>query len=160
MAEEQAETTQQTAVATDTATATPEPRQAPWGADFDAEKAWKLVQNLRAEVKDLKAQIVDLGDAKKRVSELEDELSQTHAQLQVRDKEKLLAERGLPLNLIGALTGDTSDDWTEMADMLHALVGSRESQTVQPDPVQSAGETKLSGDAAQLALAKQLGIGM
>lgn len=36
----------------------------PWGADFDAEKAWKLVQNLRDENKGLKARPV-LDDASK-----------------------------------------------------------------------------------------------
>jgi hypothetical protein len=34
----------------------PDAQAKPWGDDFDAERAWRLVQNLRAEVTDLKTE--------------------------------------------------------------------------------------------------------
>lgn len=135
---------------------------APWdGETFDADRAAVLVANLRAENKDLREK------AKKaesdRITELEKALAERDAQLasarNERTKETLLVERGLPLNLIGALAGEDERAWEEMADMLKALkvegvsVGS---EKVVPDPVQSAVGATAGGDAARLALANQL----
>ena len=135
---------------------------APWdGETFDADRAAVLVANLRAENKDLREK------AKKaesdRITELETALAERDAQLasarNERTKETLLVERGLPLNLIGALAGEDERAWEEMADMLKALkvegvsVGS---EKVVPDPVQSAVGATAGGDAARLALANQL----
>jgi len=65
MTAQPAEPTQPEPTEPPVATATPEPPKSdptptepssnPWGDDFDAEKAWKLVQNLKQEVKDAKS---------------------------------------------------------------------------------------------------------
>lgn len=129
-------------------------KAAPWTAeDFDAEKAWKLVENLRGDVEKYKTranetntQVEELSAAiaelKTRAEQAETRASEAEAQLAATQKQssklRILRERGLPENLIGALTGDDEKTWTEMADMLLALKGSKDVGTVQPDPVQTS----------------------
>ena len=129
-------------------------KAAPWTVDdFDAEKAWKLVENLRGDVEKYKARANEtntqveelsaaLAEMKTRAEQAEVRASEAETQLaatqQHSSKLRLLSERGLPENLIGALTGDDEKTWTEMADMLLALKGSKDVGTVQPDPVQSS----------------------
>ena len=137
-----------------TATLNSDGKGAPWTAeDFDAEKAWKLVENLRGDVEKYKTraqetnmQVEELSAAiaelKSRAEQAEARAGEAETQLvsaqQHSTKQRLLNERGLPENLIGALTGDNEKAWTEMADMLLALKGSKDVGTVQPDPVQTS----------------------
>lgn len=147
---------------------TTEDKKAPWSEeDFDAERAWTLVQNLREENRDLKAQMSDFHAIKAEVESLktvvaqkDEALAEKTAELvQVSSratKERLLAERGLPSNILGALSGETEDEWTQMADMLKSLAGSGENKGFSPDPVQSEAKAQPSGDAARLALAHKV----
>lgn len=147
-------------------------KAAPWTAeDFDAERAWKLVENLRAEVEGLKpfkekaqaaagleAEVValkaQLEESIKTVAEREAEIAEVKT---ARFKEQLLAERGLPLNLLGALNLETEKDMREMADLLASMNGSASEQRLpMPDPVQNAQAAQPSGDALREQFAKQL----
>lgn len=119
-----------------------EPKSAPWTAeDFDAEKAWTLVTNLRAEVADLKAKsgnaetlTQENATAKAQIATLEADLAAerqkvTELSAQVegitsdRTKEKLLIERGLDSSLLEMLVGDDEAAWTAKADKLAELQG-------------------------------------
>lgn len=70
--------------------------QAPWekeGVDFDAEKAWKLVQNLREENKGLKAKNREYEDAQMSEREKADrDLAETRAEIERLTLEKTRAE--------------------------------------------------------------------
>lgn len=147
----------------------------PWDEEtFDAERAGRLVTNLKAEVESLKsdvatfkAQAEEAETVKARVAELESENAAYKQTLEEREaelsqmttrsaKEKILADRGLPLNLVTALSGDEETEWTQMADMLSSLRGSGESGGYLPDPVQQDGDTP-GGDSVELQQARALG---
>lgn len=74
----------------------PEPEQAPWekeGVEFDAEKAWNLVQNLRDENKGLKEKNRAYEDEKLSEKERADrDLAETRAQIEQLRLEKTRAE--------------------------------------------------------------------
>lgn len=102
----------------------------PWGDDFDAERAWKTITNLRDEVKDLKpfkAQAEELENANK--TELE-RIQEANTSLNERAStaEKQLAQvkaaidAGIPLEMASRLDGGTPEelaaDAKAMADLL------------------------------------------
>lgn len=170
-AERPEETTSTTATEVEESTSDGEPTSvedqdkpgAPWDGDtFDADRAAILVANLRAENKELRAKAHKAES--ERISELEALLAEREAELatarETKVKEALLVERGLPLNLINALSGAEEKQWEEMADMLKALKDAgapkQEEVKITPDPVQTATDAAPGGDAARLALANQL----
>lgn len=150
--------------------------EVPWTKEtFDAERAGRLVTNLRAEIEGLKEQLraakadaVKAVDAVKRASDLEAENTALKEQVEasqreladlktVSEKEKILSTRGLPLNLVGALNGSKTADWEQMADMLASLRGGTEQPAFKPDPVQQDAVNS-GGLSAEEALARQMGL--
>ena len=152
----------------------------PWTDEtFDAERAWTLVENLRSEVATYKQ---SLADEKQKSASYEhvvaerDQLKATvdaqAADLVKAGKEQILRDRGIPTNLISALTGDSEDQWVEMADMLKSLKGEGKSTGIEgeppagesgenkppvpPDPFQQASNPGATEEAKRLAVAKQI----
>ncbi|RSX46113.1 hypothetical protein [Bifidobacterium castoris] len=77
----------------DPAASEPQEPQNPWGDDFDADKAWKLVQHLREENKDLKDKNRAYEDEKLSEREKADrDLAETKAELDRLRLAKTLAE--------------------------------------------------------------------
>ena len=165
-------------MADSTNTETGEKQGAPWTEEtFDAKRAWDLVENLRGEVAALKQ---TLADEKQKTAELatvtaERDTLKATVEAQAGDlvkvsKEKVLRDRGLPVNLISALSGDDENSWVEIADMMKSLKGTDSGgkadgsdsepskPPVKPDPFQQATDNGagLTEDAKRLALAKQV----
>ena len=70
----------------------PKPPENPWGNDFDADKAWKLVQNLREENKGLKEKNRAYEDEKLSDKEKADrDLAEARAELEKVRQERTLA---------------------------------------------------------------------
>ena len=64
-------TTDPAPAATEPVATAPEAATPPWGDDFDAEKAWKLVQNLRADKENLQKRPVLTDDLKQKLAEFD-----------------------------------------------------------------------------------------
>lgn len=148
--------------------ATGEALDAPWKAeDFDPERAWTLVSNLRAERDELKkanaqlrTETARLAPFESRVGELENELEQVKQETgritAERVKERLLTERGLPLELLDNLTGDDEDKWRASADLFKSyFVGKNEPEKPAPDPFQAESRKGLNAEALKDAQARQ-----
>lgn len=123
-----------------TQTPAAEAEKAPWGDNFDAERAWKLVQNLRAEVAVIKADrdtVKGERDSLKSKSQaLEDEGKTELQKLQDRAEaaEKAAKEAARELNLqkvlrkhpeledfADLLTGETEEELAAKAERLAAI---------------------------------------
>ena len=138
--------------------------------EFDSERANTLVNNLRAENRQLKTQLREtrentlvleskVGELEKKYGEATEELAKRDSDLRESTKTRILAERSLPANLIAALNGDKEEEWVQMADMLSSLRGGDASERKKgyaPDPVQSQAKDP-SGDASLIQEAKALG---
>lgn len=135
-------------------------QQKPWGSDeeFDAEKAWTLIRNLREDVRQAKADkdavvqerdavVRERDQAVTRVAEFEqagsvaaDEKKAVEDQLRdertLRAKEHLLVDAGLPRDLAQNLTGD-EEAWKNTVERFVALRG-EVTQDRRPDPAQAA----------------------
>jgi len=124
----------------DVATAAPADKATPpWGSDaeFDAEKAWRLVQNLRAELAEVKTardeatekaaglekSSADLkASADKAAAEAEELRASAAAEATARAKERLLSDAGLdPAKFSQFLTGDDEAGWRAAAQTLADL---------------------------------------
>ena len=139
----------------------------PWGSDedFNPEKAWSLIQNLRSEKTELQnkmttlnnehsATLSTLSERDASIEELQAslELSEEaakqaeaeHQQLAaLRTKENLLTNAGIPASYAGNVTGDTEDDWAESVAQLAQLTANAKHEstpTPKPDPAQAANE--------------------
>ena len=138
----------------------------PWGddANFDASKAWSLIQNLRAEVDGLKtaktalaaerddalAKAQDEADALARVrveseqavKDAQEAAEQRRAELEqvstLRTKEALLVDAGLPRDLADLVNGSDEDALKTSVERLAALRGPGVAQDRRPDPAQAA----------------------
>ena len=138
----------------------------PWGddANFDASKAWSLIQNLRAEVDGLKtaktalvaerddalAKAQDEADALARVraeseqavKDAQEVADQRRAELEqvstLRTKEALLVDAGLPRDLADLVNGSDEDALKTSVERLAALRGPGAAQDRRPDPAQAA----------------------
>lgn len=147
------------------------PAGPPWGSDaeFDAEKAWTLIQNLRGDVDRLKAEkatlaqerdtaLGELGQRDKTIEELkatvqltddtakarEQELSQLTT---LRAKENLLIDAGLPRDLAPSVVGDDEEAWKSTVERFAALRGEA-AQERRPNPAQAATSPAPSADEA------------
>lgn len=90
---EQTETEDGTGTQPGEPTSEPQEPQNPWGDDFDADKAWKLVQHLREENKGLKEKNRAYEDEKLSDKEKADrDLAEAKAQLEQLRTAKTLAE--------------------------------------------------------------------
>jgi seryl-tRNA synthetase len=115
----------------------------PWGDDFDAEKAWKLVQNLRGEVADLKAAkstVEQERDALKKAKddaadEGKTELQKLQDRLEQIEKDSKAKDRDLALQKVlrkhpeleeyaDLLTGDNEEELAAKAERL-AKIGKK-----------------------------------
>ena len=149
-------------------------QQKPWGdnENFDADKAWTLIQNLRAERDQAKADrtaalterdaLARERDALNgRVAEFEadvqakaDALASKDREiadaLTLRAKENLLIDAGLPRSLAPSVVGDDEAAWQNTVQQFAQLRGDvRQERT--PDPAQAANTTTPSEDAAAKA---------
>ncbi|AYN57726.1 scaffolding protein [Arthrobacter phage DrManhattan] len=114
-------------------TAQTDAEKAPWGDDFDAERAWKLVQNLRAERDGLKTERDSLkGERDALVTErdgLKTELQTKTEELEKTSKEtarelalqKVLRKHPELEDFADLLTGDTEEELTSKAERLASL---------------------------------------
>lgn len=145
------------------------PATPPWGSDedFNAEKAWTLIQNLRSDKEALKTQNDDLASAKsdleQRVTNLESEVTTatdraTQLEASVaevtfgRRLDALAHERGLTpddVSILNIAAGD-EEDATKKLDRLAELRGAAKSveQEPTPDPAQAADPIKPSDEDA------------
>lgn len=110
-----------------------EGEKAPWGDDFDAERAWKLVQNLRTERDGLKAERDGLKTERDALVTERDGLK-TELQTKTEELEKTSKETARELALqkvlrkhpeledfADLLSGDTEEELTSKAERLAAL---------------------------------------
>lgn len=132
----------------------------PWGDDFDAEKAWRLVQNLRAEVADLKTAKTDVekerdalktakdaaaDEGKTELQKLQDRLAQIEADSKKKDRDlalqKVLRKHPELEEYADLLTGDTEDELAAKAERL-AKIGKKDGDADKPDTVELPGKPK------------------
>lgn len=107
--------------------------KAPWGDDFDAERAWKLVQNLRTERDGLKTErdalkterdgLVTERDGLK--SELQTKTEEVERTTKEKERElalqKVLRKHPELEDFADLLTGDTEEELAAKADRLAAI---------------------------------------
>lgn len=117
-----------------------EGEKAPWGDDFDAERAWKLVQNLRAERDALKTERDGLkterdtlksekdsvaNEGKSELQKLQDRLEQIEAASKAKDRDlalqKVLRKHPDLEEFADLLTGDTEEELAAKAERLSAI---------------------------------------
>lgn len=131
----------------------------PWGSaeDFNPEKAWSLIQNLRSDLDSAKAARASAStEAEAKAAELEkvraehDEfvksaeasIAERAAEVEkintLRSKELMLADAGLPRDYVDMVHGDSEDDIKTSVQRLSALRGTGETQDRRPDPAQVA----------------------
>ena len=113
---------QETATETTEPTPTPVP---PWerdGVEFNAETAWNLIQNLRADNSALRAEKAELAAAQVENAKL-----------------RALAAAGLSLDLATVVAGSTADEVEANVAVLRESIGSAPvSREVPPNPAQVA----------------------
>jgi len=134
-------------------TAQPAADKAPWTAEnFDPERAWRLVENLRGELDGLKterdalrAERQEREDAEKseterlsgRLTDAEQKLADAQRAVYL---ERALRKHSIPEDLVEFLTGDTEEEITAKAERLAALGSGSKSdedaskQGDQPNP--------------------------
>lgn len=123
----------------------PTPDPAPWESDdFDPERAWNLVQNLRGDVDKLKADKAQLSTKvdefetanQTELERLTTRLQQTQAEAEEATRRALVAEvsaaKGLPMNLAKRLTGTTREELEADADELSALLTVEDGRPATP----------------------------
>lgn len=147
-----------------------EDQQKPWGDDseFDAEKAWTLIQNLRGDnerlkqantsvteerdgaLAEVKAHAGKVDELQATVQLTDDSVKakeQEFSELSVlRSKENLLIDAGLPRKYAAQVIGDDEAAWSESVNALSELRGAG-SQERRPDPAQVAEPAEPSADA-------------
>ncbi|MBW3663566.1 MAG: hypothetical protein KY469_10740 [Actinobacteria bacterium] len=114
----------------------------PWGSDeeFDPEKAWKLIQNLRGDVDELKpkaAKLKELEDADKteaqraaeRAAEAEKRAAEAEAQAA---KLEAAVKHGLTEEDLDLLGTGTPEEIAERAEKLAARLGSSQERPLPP----------------------------
>lgn len=118
-------------------------QKAPWGDDFDAERAWRLVQNLRQERDGLKSERDRLKSElqESRNSSATESEKIADAEKRAKDAEKALylerVYRKFPAldndDLRDFLTGDTEEEITAKAERL-ARLGKAPEESENDDP--------------------------
>lgn len=137
----------------------------PWGSagDFNPERAWTLIQNLRAEAaqhkqaattarqqaESLTAQVQALtSERDKALADTSTAVEALTVEKTARAKERLLAAAGLDAETFAPmLTGSDEEAWTSQVE---ALTGLRGQAAPKPDPAQSAA-TPATDDRTALA---------
>ena len=131
----------------ETAPETPEPTPAavpPWerdGVEFNAETAWTLIQNLRADNSALRAEKAKLTAPAAEPAAAPEPAPDLAAELQAVRAENLklveLSKAGLPAHLAGAIAGSTADEIQANIAALQSVVPSAPRE-VPPNPAQGA----------------------
>lgn len=111
----------------------------PWGddTDFDAEKAWTLIQNLRGdkaktqqERDELAARVQAAEDAKLSEQErIAKELEQAKTELAEQRRKVALTQYGLPESALTFLTAESAEEIDKQASALAGLVPKKEPET-------------------------------
>lgn len=130
----------------------PAPATPPWGSaeDFDAERAWTLLQNVRGDLSRAQAARDDLAA---RVKAEEDaalsdqekvrrELEETRKELAVQRRSNALAKYELPDTALVFLTAETAEDIEAQASALAGLTPKKEPVT-PPAPAGSRAKPAL-----------------
>lgn len=129
----------------------------PWGDDFDAEKAWKLIQNLRTDKTELTEKVTSLTTdleterqareaAEKAVSEADVDGKVAAAEQRAAEAEKsLYVERAIrkheiPEDLVDFLTGDTEEEILKKAERLASVGKPPAGNSNNPNPDDKDGE--------------------
>lgn len=132
--------------------------KAPWGDDFDAERAWKLVQNLRSERDTLKSERDSLKGERDALTTERDGLK-TELQTKTEELEKTSKETARELALqkvlrkhpeleefADLLTGDTEEELASKAERLAAIGKPKEpADGEKPGGEQKPDEPELPG---------------
>src|SRR5436190_11761356 len=95
----------------------------PWGDDFDAERAWNLVQNLRSEKQSLhdwkveheRATMTAQQRAEAERDDYRRQRDEAHLELM---RHRVISSRGLPADAAAFLTGDSIEELERNADRL------------------------------------------
>ncbi|WGH20297.1 scaffolding protein [Arthrobacter phage MaGuCo] len=134
----------------------------PWGDDFDAERAWRLVQNLRGELSDVKAELVttkkDRDTAQTERDALKDGAGSESEKVTAAEKRAAEAERALHVeralrkhpdlaDYADLLTGDTEEEIVAKADRL-AAIGKKGGDPAADDKDQSKDGSKPGAEAS------------
>lgn len=109
----------------------------PWGDDFDEERAWTLIQNLRGdkaktqqERDDLAAQVKAVEDAKLSDQDrIAKELEQAKTELAEQRRKNALATYSLPESALTFLTAESAEEIDKQASALAGLVPKKEPET-------------------------------
>lgn len=149
----------------------------PWGSDdqFDPQRAWNLIQNLRGDLDELKpkaARLKELEDAEKTETQrLSDQLAEESTARQEAERRALVleiaTEKGLTPALAKRLSGSTREELEADADELSALLPpaedgrtttpkSRPQESLRPGATPDG--TALNGDPLLASLKSKLGI--
>lgn len=141
------EETTTTPAAQEAATETTDPTPAaipPWereGVDFNAETAWNLIQNLRADNTALRAEKAKLAASAAEPPAAPEPAPDLAAELQAARAENLklveLSKAGMPAHLAGAIAGSTADEIQANIAALQSVVPSAPRE-VPPNPAQGA----------------------
>jgi len=127
----------------------------PWGEDFDAGKAWSLVENLRSDKTSLQTRLTALEtaaqeaeNAKKTDAEkLTDRATKAEKDLEAAQRavyiERALRKHSIPDDLAEFLTGDTEDEIEKKAERLAGIGKPADSDDTEQKPeVDASGKPK------------------
>jgi FtsZ-binding cell division protein ZapB len=132
--------------------------ETPWGNDFDPERAWKLVTNLRTELAELKTENGTLKTERQaRKDDGKDDLTKLQERLQAAEKAAKDSERALYLERVlrkhpaledfaDLLTGENEEEISAKADRLAAIGKPKEPADGEKPPAE-IGEQKPAEEA-------------
>lgn len=110
---------------TDPPSTDPPPATPPWGDDFDAEKAWNLVQNLRSDKEKLAARPVLDDDAKRKLGEYERLEAASKTELERKSEEvtrwQSEAEKWRTASVSSTIQALAAADFADPSDAANAL---------------------------------------
>jgi hypothetical protein len=150
----------------------------PWGDDFDAEKAWNLITNLRADKEKLSAREFLTDDQKTKLAEYDKLVESRKTELEKAQdaagkvapleaenlRLKVAIEKGLTgdkAGLVARLQGNTLDELLADADTLLSLFPSPgatpEKPGMQPNPSQGRSASPAPSIGDQIAAAQAAG---
>lgn len=131
-----------------------QPPTPPWGADdqFDAQRAWSLIQGLRGDVEKQKARVQELTPYEQKARDLEDaqkteaqrlteQLAAAQAEAATARSEalrlKVATAKGLPAAFAARLQGGTEEEMSADADALLAAFPQPASPPASRTPVEA-----------------------
>lgn len=135
-----------------------EPKK-PWGDDdFDADKAWALIQNLRGDKSDLSTKYDELSakwqaaeDAKLSEQErIAKELEQAKVELAEQRRKNALTQYDLPESALVFLTAETAEEIDKQASALAGLAPKKEPDAPKPPADSRAKPALPNGNADEI----------